>query len=195
MMASKRSLLLLLTGASLLASWQNPLQAQTSAAPAAQGAPDQADDAAIPGTGQGTLFPDNGTAQALQNRRRPSRLLGNKSARNARAADLLATEADADPLEVRVAFRRAKTEAILRDPGLIDLELEASAAPTDRAKRAYLRQYYERLFAAVAKIDPSPEEAAHLKLLRLIARQRYDPQRRMLAGEEGLLSGRGGGRR
>jgi hypothetical protein len=194
-MKGSRRLLLLLASIAIPAMTQRSLHAQAPSAPLAQGSPDQADDVAIPGTGPGTLFPDSGTAQALQNRRRPSRLLGNKSARNARAADLIASEADADPLEVRVAFRRAKTEAILHDPGLVDLQLEASAAPTDRAKRAYLRQYYDRLYAAVAKIDPSPAEAAHLKLLRLLARQRYDPQRRMLAGEEGLVGGRGGGRR
>jgi hypothetical protein len=190
MMASKRWLLLVASVGSL-ALWQGTLRAQAPA----QGPPDQADDAAIPGTGQGNLFPATETAQALQNRPRTSRLLGNRNRRNARATDLLSSEADADPLEVRIAYRRAKTRAMLRDPGLTDLLQQASAAPTDPAKRAFLKQYYDRLFAAVAKIDPSPAEATHLKLLRLIARQRYDPQRRMLAGEEDLVSGHRGGRR
>ena len=149
-------------------------------------------------TGDGDLFPSTGPAagQPLPpGRRRPSRLLGNKNQRNARANDLISSEADADPLEVRVAYRRAKTQAMLQDPGLADLLNRAAAAPTDQIKREWLRQYYAELFTQVHKIDPSPALAAHVALLKVLARQRYDPQRRTLAGEENLLNGRGRGRR
>ncbi len=171
-----------------------------AASPAAGATPalgDDTDQEPAPGSGNGNLFPGSGPAvdqQVLRNRPRPSRLLGNKAARNARAGDLIASEADADPLEVRIAYRRAKTAAIEQDPGMNDLLLRADAAPTDKAKREYLRQYYARLFTAVQKIDPSPALSAHLALLKILARQRYNPQRRQIAGEENLINGRRGGR-
>ncbi len=81
--------------------------------------------------------------------------------------------------------------AMVRDPGLADLLRNADAAETDRARRAFLRDYYNQLYALVKKIDPSPALAKHVELLSEVARQRYDPQRRMLAGEEDLVNGRG----
>jgi hypothetical protein len=164
--------------------------------PAAE--PDQATDTSPAASGSGNLFPETGPAAGQQaplaGRPRPSRLLGNKNKRNARAADILSEEADSDPLEVRIAFRRAKTLAMAQDPGMPELLHRAAAAPTDKAKREWLRQYYDRLFADIRKIDPSPSLAAHVALLTKIAQQRYDPQRRMLAGEEDLVNGRRGRR-
>ena len=161
---------------------QEAAAAQNPAATAAQatGAAEQS----------GDLFPSSGPAQPPPaGRARSSRLLGNKNKRNARATDLIASEADSDPLEVRVAYRRAKTLAMAQDPEMDDLLQRAANAPNAREKRAWLKQYYARLFADVKKIDPSPGLAAHVALLQIIARQRYDPQRRSIAGEEDLANG------
>ena len=115
--------------------------------------------------------------------------------RNNRRHDLLVSQADSDPLPLRVAFRRAETLAVARDPGLADLIHEAAAADTDVEKRAYLKQYYDHLFASVRRIDPSPEMKAHVVLLTAVAAQRYDPKRREVGGDEDLVNGRGSGRR
>ena len=109
-----------------------------------------------------------------------------------RARDQIVQLADADPLEVRVSYRRAKTIAMARDPGLAELIHEAEVSRTDVQKRLYLREYYTRLYASVGRIDPSPTMKAHLKLLQIVAQQRYDPKRRAVAGEEDLINGRGG---
>jgi hypothetical protein len=200
MTALRRLLLLAFLG---LGTAGPALRAQEPNPPAATTptpAPDQ-DQSTEPGAATlgGNLFPGSGPSlgpdqQPLHNRPRPSRLLGNKSQRNARATDLISAAADADPLDVRIAYRRAKTLAMAQDPGLADLLRRAAAAPTDKAKREWLHQYYDRLFAAVRKIDPSPALKAHVRLLVIIARQRYAPQRRMIAGEEDLVNGSRGRR-
>lgn len=116
--------------------------------------------------------------------------------RATRANDLLGDQADADPLELRVAYRRAKTVALARDPGLAELLRTAANADTDVRKRSALREYYTRLFAGVRKVDPSPEMRKHVELLGEVAQQRYDPQRRTVGGEEEIVRGgrRGRGR-
>lgn len=115
--------------------------------------------------------------------------------RNGRRHEMLVSQADSDPLAVRVAFRRAETLALARDPGLADLIHEAAAARTDVDKRAYLKEYYTRLFASIRKIDPSKEMRAHVILLTFVAEQRYDPKRREVGGDEDLVNGAGRGRR
>ena len=114
--------------------------------------------------------------------------------RNGRANDLLVDQADSDPLEVRVAYRRAKTIVMARDPELAALQREANAAATDVQKRAVLKTYYTRLFAEIRKVDRSPAMKSHVDLLSLVSQQRYDPQRRAVGGEEDIVRG-GGGRR
>ncbi len=97
---------------------------------------------------------------------------------------------------VRVAYRRAKTTAMARDPALPELLHQAAAARTDVQKRAYLKRYYTRLYAEVSKVDPSPEMKKHVALLSAVSQQRYDPQRRAVGGEEDIVRGGGGrGRR
>lgn len=120
---------------------------------------------------------------------------GGGHGRNNRRHDLLVSQADADPLQLRVAFRRAETIAMARDPDLAVLVRQAAAADTDPEKRVYLKEYYTRLFDSVRKIDPSPEMKAHVRLLTLVAEQRYDPKRREVGGDEDLVNGRGSGRR
>ena len=115
--------------------------------------------------------------------------------RNGRHHDLLVSQADTDPLMVRVAYRRAKTTALAREPDLAILLHEAAAAGTDVEKRVYLKQYYTRLFATVCKVDTSPEMKAHVDLLMQVAEQRYDPKRREVGGDEDLVNGAGRGRR
>ena len=99
-------------------------------------------------------------------------------------------QADADPLPIRVAYRRAKTLAMERDPSLGALLQQADLAGTDVERRRYLRVYYTRLFAEVRRIDPSPAMNAHLDSLKLPTEQRYDPKRRATADEEDLINGR-----
>ena len=153
-----------------------------------------------PSTGGG-LFPSG----PRQNPPTPS--TGNRSGRNSRgkglpggarahgrALDRTLQTADRDSLDVRVAYRRAKTQAVARVPELVGLVHRADAARTDDEKRACLRQYYTRLFAEVRRIDPSPVMKAHVDLLSQVAAQRYAPNRRVVAGEEDLLNGRDVGR-
>ena len=119
---------------------------------------------------------------------------GGQHRRGQRVNDMLLADADADPLDLRVAYRRAKTTAIARDPGLAGLLVEANRAETDVQKRAVLKVYYTRLFDGIRKADPSPEMKKHVELLAEVAQQRYDPQRRAVGGEEDIIRG-GGGRR
>ena len=111
-----------------------------------------------------------------------------------RSLDRTLQRADSDSLDVRVSYRRAKTQALARDPGLVQLVRRADTADSDREKHAYLREYYTRLFAEVRRIDSSPAMKAHLDLLSQVAAQRYAPNRRVVAGEEDLLNGRDVGR-
>ena len=115
--------------------------------------------------------------------------------RNLRTNDMLGDLADNDPLEVRVAYRRAKTTVMARDPELAELLVHADAAGTDVQKRALLKVYYTRLFAEVCRVDRSPEMKKHVELLGQVSQQRYDPQRRAVGGEEDIVRGGGGGRR
>lgn len=121
-------------------------------------------------------------------------ILGRKSS-SGRQRDTLVDQADSDPLTVRVAYRRAKTLAMVHDPGMADLLHQAAAAGTDVDKRAILKQYYTRLYAGVLKADTSPEMKKHVETLQLVASARYDPKRRTVGGEEDIVLGRGGGRR
>lgn len=117
---------------------------------------------------------------------------GQGNGRAGRKGDVLAARASGDPLQVRIAFRKAETEALLRRPDLAVIEREADVAPTDDSKRQYLRSYYTQLYSEVKKIDPSPAMAEHVKLLGSIAEQRYDPKRRTIGGDEELVRGRRG---
>lgn len=114
---------------------------------------------------------------------------------NGRRHDLLVSQADMDPLAVRVAFRRAKTVALARDPRLANLLHEADTADTDVDRRVYLKEYYTRLFTSVCKVDTSPALKSHVNLLMKVAEQRYDPKRREVGGDEDLVNGGGRGRR
>lgn len=146
-----------------------------------------------------TLFPNGGVTPAPEleeNRqaagKRQATGKRGKGGKGGRKTDVLATRAATDPLEVRIAFRKAKTEAMLRNPQIAILEREADVASTDDEKRAYLRSYYTQLYAAVRKIDPSPAMASHVQLLNAVAEQRYDPKRRTVGGDEDLVRGRRG---
>ena len=120
---------------------------------------------------------------------------GGGHSRSGRHRDVLVSQADADPLELRVQYRRAKTIALARDTGLAALLHQAAGAATDNEKRAYLKAYYLRLFASVRRIDPSPAMKAHVELLNAVAEQNYNPKRREVGGDEDLVNGRGRGRR
>ena len=111
-----------------------------------------------------------------------------------RQHDLLVDQADADPLQIRVAYRHAKTIAMANDPGLADLLHAADGAQTDVEKRKILKEYYNRLYAGVKKADPNPELKKHVDVLKLITESRYDPRRRDVGGDEDIVLGRGGGR-
>ena len=81
-----------------------------------------------------------------------------------------------------------------RNPGLAKLVVEADAASTDVEKRRFLRIYYGQLYVAMGKIDSSPAMKSHLDALKKFTEQRYNPQRRAVAGEEDIVSGRTTGR-
>lgn len=147
------------------------------------------------------LFPDHPTATPDPNlpgangagRRAGGGGLGRQRGGNRnRRRDAAVSQADADPLQVRVAYRRAKTLIMARDPGLADLLARADRAGTDPEKRAFLKQYYVRLYDEVGKTDPSPEMKKHLVTLKLIARARYEPRRREVGGDEDIVEGRDG---
>ena len=152
-----------------------------------------------PSNGTG-LFPDGPrqnppTSSTASNSGRNSRSkMLNGSRTKGRSLDRTLQKADSDSLDVRVSYRRAKTQALARDPGLGQLVHRADAAKTDDEKHAVLREYYTRLFAEVRRIDPSPTMKAHVDLLSQVAAQRYAPNRRVVAGEEDLLNGRDVGR-
>ena len=82
---------------------------------------------------------------------------GGQHNRSVRANDQILAQVDGDPLEVRVAYRRDKTVAMVRDPGLAVLLHQAAAAGTEIQKRAFLKEYYTRLYAEIRQVDPSPE--------------------------------------
>ncbi len=188
---------------SLAARAQDPVPAPGPSPSASQGSYPDIESLREPGS-SAKLFPAQtpsptpaipgaeGTAQT-GNRNNPL-LNNNQHHRNGRTNDMLGDLADSDPLEVRVAYRRAKTVAMARDPGLAELLHEANAARTDVQKRAILKIYYTRLFDEVRKVDRSPEMKKHVDLLSQVSQQRYDPQRRAVGGEEDIVRG-GGGRR
>lgn len=121
-------------------------------------------------------------------------VLGHKR-NSGRHHDVLVDQADADPLEIRVAYRRAKTLAMAHDPGMADLLKQAGAADTDLQKRASLKEYYTRLYDGVERVNTTPEMKKHVDTLRLVSTSRYDPKRRDVGGDEDIVLGRGGGRR
>ena len=85
--------------------------------------------------------------------------------------------AAADPVEIRIAYRRAETEA-RRDPRFRDLLVQADLAHDDEDRRAILKRYYTELFARVRRINRSPALAAHVAILSRAAELRYAPKRR-----------------
>lgn len=184
-----------------MASAQEEPAAATPAPPPTQsqsGYPDIRRQAADP-----SLFPDPDEAARTTVRRSTpgtgggggGRRAGGREARgagSARAGNQALGAADADPLALRVAYRRAKTVAQARNPELGLLLRQADTAETDPEKRRLLRVYYTQLFAAVCRVDASPAMKSHVDSLRRVAEQRYDPKRRNMAGDEDLL--RGGGR-
>ncbi len=181
-----------------------PTPAPGPAQPASQGSYPDIDSLREPGS-SAKLFPEQpasptpaapGSGTAAGNGRRNNSLLNNNQhRRNGRSNDMLGDLADSDPLEVRVAYRRAKTLAMVHDPGLAVLLRDADDASTDVQKRALLKVYYTRLFAEVRKVDRSPAMKKHIELLGQVSQQRYDPQRRAVGGEEDIVRGGGGGRR
>ena len=152
--------------------------------------PDQPAATPTPGT-PGVAPGAGGTGRGTN---RQGGLLGRKR-NSGRQRDVLVDQADTDPLLVRVAFRRAKTTAMARDPAMATLLQRADAAGTDPEKRAILKVYYTRLYDSIGKIDRSPEMKKHLDTLRQVALARYDPRRRDVGGDEDIVLGRGGGRR
>ncbi len=157
------------------------------------GYPDVRQEAADP-----TLFPN--PDEAAKNAVRPKTARGTATTKGrdntggGRINNQVLKDADSDPLPVKIAYRRAKTLAMERNPGLAKLAEEADTAPTDVEKRRYLRIYYDQLFAAVGKIDSTPAMKSHLDALKKFTEQRYNPQRRAVAGEEDIVAGRANGR-
>lgn len=90
-------------------------------------------------------------------------------------------------MEVRIAYRRAETEA-KRDPVFMELLRRADVARDDEERRALLRRYYVDLFARVRRINSSPALAAHVALLARTAEQRYAPKRQPGGLDERELS-------
>ena len=146
----------------------------------------------LPGTPVGRAG-QNRLGTTLGGNRAGGGILGRKR-NSGRQHDVMVDQADADPLEVRVAYRRAKTIAMANDPGMADLLHQADGAGTDVEKRVFLKEYYTRLYAGVEKADPNPELKKHVNVLRLITESRYDPKRRDVGGDEDIVLGRGGGR-
>ena len=147
-----------------------------------------------------TLFPEAGPAASpgvAPGHGRHGAAAGNR--RHGRhsqyATDAAVSLANSDPLEVRVAFRKDKTMALVREPGLRDILLQADAARTDDEKRAFLKVYYTTLYRTILKVDPSPAMKAHVALLAQASQQEYDPRRRAVSGEDDLEGvGRNAGR-
>lgn len=103
--------------------------------------------------------------------------------RRRRDANPTLTAAAGDPVEIRIAYRRAETEA-KRDPAFGDLLRRADESHDDEERRALLRSYYTGLFAQVRRIDRSPALAAHVAVLSRAAEQRYAPRRRAGGADE-----------
>lgn len=142
----------------------------------------------------GGLFPEGDRLNPPTTSRNTSRSHRNPlttgTKQKGRSRDRTLQRADSAPLPVRVAYRRDKTAALARDPELGDLLRRADASGTDEQKRAFLHEYYTRLFASIRRTDSSPDMKVHLALLAQVAEQRYDPKRRAVAGEEELLNTR-----
>ncbi len=176
-----------------------PTPAATPQPAAAEPPPYSLDLPGVSPNGAG-LFPDGprqnppvpSADRSGRNNQRGKLLNGSKT--KGRALDRTLQKADSDSLDVRVSYRRAKTQVLARDPGLVQLVRRADTAKTDDEKHAVLREYYTRLFAEVRRIDSSPAMKAHVDLLSQVAAQRYAPNRRVVAGEEDLLNGRDVGR-
>lgn len=171
-----------------------PVFAQAPAAPppvepASAGTPPTASPPRPPG--DGGLFPVPGASARPAPPRTPnagelrrSNTAGGRGAAAARrerrrggGADPAFAQAADDPVEIRIAYRRAETEA-KRDPRFNELLREADAAPDDETRRAFLREYYTTLFERVRRLNRSPAFAAHVNVLARAARQRYAPERR-----------------
>ncbi|MBV9657022.1 MAG: hypothetical protein JO295_02820 [Verrucomicrobia bacterium] len=149
-----------------------------------------------PDIGPSELFPSGGPSRRQQTGTSSSTAnaasRGNRSGGTSRAArrdrfnEPTLNEAAQDPLELRLAYRRARTAA-LRDPRFADLQQQANAARSDEEKRAILRVYYEELFARIRRLDHgTPGMNAHVELLARAAQQRYAPQRKL--GTESQLA-------
>lgn len=102
--------------------------------------------------------------------------------------------AAADPVEIRIAYRRAETEA-KRDPRFVDLLRRADLARDDEERRALLRRYYTELYVRVRQLDHSPNLAAHLAVLSRAAEQRYAPKHKAGGVDENELGRIGGKKR
>ncbi len=111
-----------------------------------------------------------------------------------RGANPLLATAAADPVEVRIAYRRAETEA-KRDPVFNELLRQADLAHDDEERRALLRRYYTDLFERVRRLNRSPALAAHVAVLSRAAELRYAPKRRVGGVDEQEASRARGGRR
>lgn len=179
------ALLVLLTGTAAAPAQQAP------PAPAAEPAPFNS----APAPGADTLFPAPNTTRpapppvadevelrtATPGGRRVKksggagdRMIGQ---RRQPAANPNLVTAAADPVEVRIAYRRAETEA-RRDPVFRDLQIRADLAHDDEDRRAILRRYYTQLFDRVRRLNRSPALAAHVATLSRAAELRYAPKRR-----------------
>ncbi len=143
-----------------------------------------------------TLFPDATPGVVPRAHGRHAAAGAHRRGRHSQyATDAAVSLANSDPLEVRVAYRKDKTMAMAREPGMRDILLQADAARTDDEKRAFLKEYYTVLYSTILKIDRSPTMKAHVALLQQATRQQYDPQRRSVSGEDDLEGvGRNAGR-
>lgn len=182
-----------------------PATPATEAAPYTSPAPPPAENALFPAPGAASRpapppVPDN------QNLRRARKENGRRGRRagteggafgagpKRQAANPALLTAAADPVEIRIAYRRAETEA-KRDPIFIDLLRRADLARDDEERRALLRRYYTELFVRVRQLDRSPTLAAHVAVLSRAAEQRYAPKRKAGGVDENELGRIGGKKR
>jgi hypothetical protein len=132
-----------------------------------------------PDVGSGSLFPNAGSVRRPLGTPRSSssssRAVKRATRRDRFAVPALGQAAE-DPLDVRIAFRRAKTIALL-DPRFAELLRQADLARGDDERREHLRIYYQELFTRIRQLDGSPALAAHIDILSRAAAQRYAPQR------------------
>ncbi len=128
----------------------------------------------------GGLFPGAGSVRRPAGTPAAARAAQRATRRDRFAAPTL-SQAATDSLGVRLAYRRAKTAALL-DPRFSELLRAADRARGDDERRELLRVYYQDLFARIRRLDRSPALAAHIELLSRAAQQRYAPQR-VLGGE------------